>query len=48
MHCGSSYQTLPNRLMAPLVMDVFASYSGPDKGLAIVPDLEKVQSRREY
>ena len=41
--CSRSTDGLPNRQIAPLVPDTFASYSGPDKGLAVVPDLPIVQ-----
>jgi len=41
--CSRSTDGLPNHQIAPLLLDTFASYSGPDKGLAVVPDLPVVQ-----
>ncbi|KAK2160064.1 hypothetical protein LSH36_141g08016 [Paralvinella palmiformis] len=41
---GRTADQLPNHDVTELVADVFASYSGPDQGLAIVPELEPVPS----
>ena len=41
--CSRSTDGLPNHHIRPLILDMFASYSGPDKGLAVVPELPIVQ-----
>ena len=38
---------MPNKKVAPLVPDVFTSYSGPDKGLALIGSLENINSEQE-
>lgn len=42
--CGESFDKLPNVKVAPLVPDIFASYSGPERGLALIADLESAKS----
>ena len=42
--CGQSAADLPYKKLGPLEADVFASYSGPDKGLAWVYHLENLEN----
>ena len=42
--CGESADKLPTIKVAPLVPDIFAAYSGPDKGLACVYDLDNANT----
>ena len=37
---GASAEEMPNKKVAPLVPDIFASYTGPEKGLAAVDHME--------
>ena len=44
---GPTPEKLPNTKLAPLVPDVFTSYTGPDKGLVIAHNLENARLQQE-
>ncbi len=42
--CSDSVSRLPTKKISPLIPDLFASYSGPDKGLAWVHTLNNANN----
>lgn len=42
---GQGTEDMPNKKVAPLVPDIFASYTGPDKGLAAVYGMENANTQ---